>query len=171
MESGPTSRIFDDERRVAGAKRVGSLHKIAQLLEVDLAWLVDGTGVEPVKDAGKVRVPRASVEAPARVVVVPDPYPSRGPILDAARRRGFDPEAVAVVATVALESDGDPGPDHWLRELKEWSRKLRELDLGDEDEAERTEAEVVEDARRAQQETPKPTRRRPSKPNGPPPSR
>lgn len=45
-------------------------------------------------------------------------YPSRLPCIRWAREAGYPPEAIAEVASIALDADGDPGPDYWIDQLR-----------------------------------------------------
>lgn len=45
-------------------------------------------------------------------------YPSRLACIRWARDVGYPPEAIAEVASIALDADGDPGADYWIDQLR-----------------------------------------------------
>lgn len=45
-------------------------------------------------------------------------YPSRLVCIRWAKDAGYPPEAIAEVASIALDADGDPGADYWIDQLR-----------------------------------------------------
>jgi len=101
------------------------LSSYATVLGVRAEWL--GGGEPPMRADGLVIT--GSVPAGKRFVDREDRYPSRPPVLAAARAKGIDKAAIDAVAEVRLKGDEDPGTDYWMQEIEAWAARAKRLGL------------------------------------------
>ena len=140
LDPSELSRIMKGSKK---KEPIAALEQVANALGVSLHWLRTGEGERHERGAVKPVAPKAIVApvhpapaAPARVVsrhpaktivVYEDAYPSRGVVL-ALLDGKIDPNILAALASIRLESDRDPGEAFWRGEVKRLRRDLDEIE-------------------------------------------